>query len=787
MSKRYVWLLMVLCGSGIASTRAVEPDGSKAFEQWQVQLDDITRQLEIPGLGDEQLRQARSEIEALRTEAAESVEERMPDLDAVRAELEALGPPPADGEDPEPASVVAQRENIRARLQEIQGRIKEAELIGERSERVIDDIAETRRARFAERLSARGPSPFSPEVWRRVMPQIVAASAFAGQALHNVLTVDPLKIPWRDSMLAVILAAALAIFFAWPLHRWLLGRFGRDPAVRTPALMQALRAMLVVGAVRALLPTAAAALVYVVAVNRPSLPPNGRAIAEALLLGFVFFAWVVAFFRASLSPAQPAWRVLPVPDNFARGMWRFVVLLTFVYALDIVLSEVLVIYGARLEIMVIRDYLVALLVIMLLAILLLRQGMWRPNEEPSSKPRWRVPRLLGAITLILFPVIGAFGYVALMRFVATQTLLTGGLVLLLLILHRLGRELVAQFGTGENGIAISLRENLHYDSEGARRLVFWFGLGYDALLLLFGFVVALFVWGADREDVGRWLYQAAFGFQIGKINISLIEVATALLVVAVLVALTRFIQRALADKVLPQTRLDSGICESIRQTTGYIGMVVAAVAGVGVLGLDLSNFALIAGALTVGIGFGLQNVVNNFVSGLILLAERPVKVGDWIVVGDQQGYVKRIQVRATEIQTFDRASVFIPNSELISGIVTNWTHADKIGRIVIPVGVAYGSNTKNVRSTLLGIGQAHPQVLNDPAPTALFRGFGDSSLNFELRCFLGDVEKTISVTSELCFAIEEAFRDADIEIPFPQHDVYLRERSRSEYGEVVTT
>ena len=152
-----------------------------------------------------------------------------------------------------------------------------------------------------------------------------------------------------------------------------------------------------------------------------------------------------------------------------------------------------------------------------------------------------------------------------------------------------------------------------------------------------------------------------------------------------------------------------------------------------------------------------------------------MKVGDWVVVGDKQGYVKRIKVRATEIQTFDRASVFVPNSQLISDAVTNWTYADRLGRVIIPVGVAYGSDIRRVRDVLLAVGDSHPDVLKEPGPSAVFRGFGDSALNFELRCFLQEVERIIGVTSDLCFAIDDAFRENGIEIPFPQQDVYVKQ------------
>ncbi len=774
MLRIYSLLFFLISLSWVFTANAQEPSSSEILKNSQLSLDVIVNQLELSDIEDDQLQQMRGELESVRTASAQVIENIKPDLDAALSELEALGPAPAEGEDPEAESISSQRTEINARIGELEGQVTEAELVQTRVRRLLGKLSEVRRSRFSQRLFARGPSPLSIKVWQQALPQIVDASSAIREAFNNIFSSDPVRTQVRDSGLAIGFAALIAILFSWPLHSWLLSRFGRDPNVKQPGFMEAMRAMVVVGVVRALLPTAAAALIYIVAINNISPSSMASGIAGSLFLGFIFFAWVVAFFRASLSPANSAWRVLPVPDNFASGMWRFVILLALVYALDIVLSEVFTIYGARLEINVLRDFLIALIVIILLAILLLRQDMWRPSEPESTKPRWRSTRMIMALTLMLFPVIGAFGYVALMKYVATQALLTGGLFLLLLILHRLGKEFITQLTTGDNRISTHIRDSLHFDTDSLQRLEFWAGIIYDFLIVSSGLLVGLFIWGANSDEVGSWINQALFGFQIGRINIALVDIAIAILLVVILIIVTRFFQRMLAEQVLPQTRLDVGIRESLRQATGYVGLVIAAIVGISALGLDLSNFALIAGALTVGIGFGLQNVVNNFVSGLILLIERPVKVGDWIVVGDMQGYVKQIRVRATEIQTFDRATVFIPNSELISGVVTNWTHADKLGRVIIPIGVAYGSDTELVKKTLIEIATSHPQVLADPGPAAVFRGFGDSSLNFELRVVLEDVEKTLSVTSELCFAIDKAFRKAEIEIPFPQQDVYIR-------------
>jgi potassium efflux system protein len=206
----------------------------------------------------------------------------------------------------------------------------------------------------------------------------------------------------------------------------------------------------------------------------------------------------------------------------------------------------------------------------------------------------------------------------------------------------------------------------------------------------------------------------------------------------------------------------------------YVGLAIALLLAIAAVGVDLSNIAIIAGALSVGIGFGLQNIVNNFVSGLILLIERPVKVGDWILVGNYEGYVKQINVRATEIETFQRAAIIVPNSEIISGAVTNWTYKDSYGRAEVKVGVAYGSDVDKVMQILLDCLHKHEAVLDHPAPYVLFKGFGDSSLDFEARGYIGDVAWRIFIESELRVAINRAFAEAGIEIPFPQRDLHLR-------------
>jgi potassium efflux system protein len=208
---------------------------------------------------------------------------------------------------------------------------------------------------------------------------------------------------------------------------------------------------------------------------------------------------------------------------------------------------------------------------------------------------------------------------------------------------------------------------------------------------------------------------------------------------------------------------------------GYAGITLGALLAVSYAGFDVTNLAIVAGALSVGIGFGLQSIVNNFVSGLILLVERPIKVGDRVVVGDQQGYVRRISVRATEVETFDRASVIVPNSELITGRVVNWSHRDWRGAVNVKIGVAYDADPDEVIAILKKCAEEHPKVLPNPPPGVALDEFGDNALVFTLRVSLADIDEGGGVQSDLRLAVLKALRAAGIEIPFSQVDVTLRD------------
>ncbi|MDT8441793.1 MAG: mechanosensitive ion channel [Desulfuromonadales bacterium] len=284
----------------------------------------------------------------------------------------------------------------------------------------------------------------------------------------------------------------------------------------------------------------------------------------------------------------------------------------------------------------------------------------------------------------------------------------------------------------------------------------------------------LVVWRLFPDGRTAWESLMGVSFRYGELTLSLETLFLIFCILYLSLIVSWFLQAILETQVLVPRGFELGVRDSIKRLTHYSLVLFGLVTALGLAGIGLEKFALLAGALGVGIGFGLQNIVNNFVSGLILLFERPVKVGDTINIDEQWGTINKIGLRSTVVETLDRAEIIVPNSELISQKVTNWTFSSNVSRIVLPVGVAYGSPLDKVLEILLHAAREHADVLADPQPSAIFTGFGDSSIDFELRVWVADIGKRLKVKSDLGQIIDRLFRQEEIVIPFPQRDLHLR-------------
>jgi small-conductance mechanosensitive channel len=299
-----------------------------------------------------------------------------------------------------------------------------------------------------------------------------------------------------------------------------------------------------------------------------------------------------------------------------------------------------------------------------------------------------------------------------------------------------------------------------------------------------------------------WVYIALYSFNIfgplkaavlktlrghltvGAMSISLGDILVFVFTLWISILLARFIRFMLGEEVLPRMTLPRGVPAAISFTSYYLILVFGFLLALSAAGIEWSRFAILAGALGIGIGFGLQNLVNNFVSGLILIFERPIKVGDTIEFSNLRGQVLRIGIRSSTIRTWEGAEVIVPNGNLISNEVINWTLSDRKRRLKVSVGVAYGTDPNLVLGILTSVAKDHKDVLDDPEPKATFEGFGESSLDFELRFSIRDFDEWIWIKSDITLGILDALKMAEIEIPFPQRDLHVRSVD-AEVGQVA--
>ncbi len=656
-------------------------------------------------------------------------------------------------------------------------------------DRLESEVADLRRREFYSGLVERGPMLVSPAIWKD------GISGFSeryneltegGAPVMGLQSDEPISTLTWIQVGAVLI---LALLFAIPVRRYLNQKIvkplGDDD--RTGALSA------VVGFVRAFIRALPSLLGLFALYHATAMVSLGsdvlRFAGHKLWIVPAILILIEAVCRIFLSARAP----LPPFNMDSRHMSGLVItlLLTMVciVGVDHLLHAEINLFAGVDDVELIRRGIVALL---LAGLVFFIARVWKPapvqaeDDEEDASPlsvetrAFAIPGVLrsGLTFLSIVSAAGAMlGYEALAHFVMTRVVLIGGLLLLALIV-RAALKQVALVVTGR-----VFRSKLSSEA-GADLIDFWVSLFVDILVIVAVAPIALLLVGLEWDVVRRILTTMATGFSIGPVRISVIQILIAIAVFVVLVMLTRFVQRTAEKRVLSRLRVDQGIQTSLKTLIGYVGLVIAFITGVSMLGFDLSSLAIIAGALSVGIGFGLQSIVNNFVSGLILLFERPIKVGDWVVTSSGEGIVKKISVRSTEIETFDRSSILVPNSELIANSVTNWTHKNRLGRVNVPVGVSYNEDPDRIIELLQSIPAKLDDVLEVPEPQVLFMGFGDSSLDFELRVFIADVQRSIITRSKIRVEIFKLFRDEKVEIPFPQRDLHIRS---SDIGDLNTS
>ncbi|MEM7279250.1 MAG: mechanosensitive ion channel domain-containing protein [Pseudomonadota bacterium] len=398
------------------------------------------------------------------------------------------------------------------------------------------------------------------------------------------------------------------------------------------------------------------------------------------------------------------------------------------------------------------------------------------RKIPGLQGRFRIVRYAGVITIAVGLVGLALGYHNLAAFTINGVVQTAIALVILWIVLWLTLTGFEALSAADSPVAVQVGDTMGLSKDKPNSILGFMQLATDLILWLAFIVFIVGVWDSQGSTVDNLKELITDGAEIGNVNLNISNIIAGIIGFVSVVVVTGWIRRWVDRRWFRHLGMDRGARDALVTLLGYVGFVLALLLGLSLANISLSGLTFVASALAVGIGFGLQAITSNFVSGLILLLERPIKAGDFVSVGDTEGFIRQVRIRATEIETLDDQNVMVPNSELISGRVTNWVLRDARGRLRIQVGVAYGSDVELVRDLLVEIAANHPEVINDgtaPAPRALFMSFGDSSLDFELRVRIKRIERRYTVQSDINFSINAAFEKHGISIPFPQRDLHV--------------
>ncbi len=759
--RSWLWFLGLLAivlfsGAATAAEEDKKEDEPKAMVE---RLDRIDRAL-VRGISDVGLLgDWVKDIDGLKARATACVPATEKTIQKLNNDLGALGVPGPK----EPQEVTRQRKALGEERTAQENRLATCRVIIQRSDELTKKITQLEQQLRARHFLARGPSVFTLLKDKRLSRETLLATTGVFVRVHS--GIDYLTAS-KVAALALIVAAALLVggWLRRSLGSWVQGHQWHTNL--SSQLGQSLVTSFAHYAPYLLASIAASIFFLVVTWQARPIP-----YLSVLAFGLPPYFFTLALIHVFLWPCPPAATWLPIPADVGKALARRLKVFALLALLGYLLFASLLTYSLPDPVLFLARAVFAVVLFVNLA-----WAFWLLGHIPAlAKTRW----LRGGLVIVLLGLLVAelAGYRNLSVGATSAvfgTLIAFGIVWLV---SRLLREMHDGLDKGRHAWHRRVRTALALQPGDPVPGLLWARLIVTLFLWAVFVVWLLEIWGLP-EALKQQLYQwAVDGITVGSLTVNPARIVLAIIALTVLLGFGGWLRSRLKRKWLPRTRMDRGAREATVTISGYFAIALAMLIALAVSGFEFTNLAIIAGALSVGIGFGLQTIVNNFVSGLILLFERPIKTGDWIVVGNTEGYVKRIRIRSTEIQTFDRADVIVPNSDLISSQVTNWMLKDPRGRIRIPVSVAYGSDTEKVRDILLQLAAEHGEIINDgssPQPRVLFLVFGESSLDFELRCHIKNIDMRRIVISDINFAIDQAFRMHGIEIPFPQRDVHIR-------------
>jgi small-conductance mechanosensitive channel len=692
--------------------------------------------------------------------------------------LDALGQAPKEGEPEEDESIKQVREKYTQLMTSYKNKQIEANLLKTEIARLTALITDARNQILIGNLVAEQQTIIDKNNFFSAFSDI--GSFFIQIALSPAQWYQSLSANEKNSLSHNIWYILLVLIFVLSIglfvKSFIITRFGYRHTDETPRYGQKISVAIVTAIAYGVIPCLLIGGCLLWQITNVSLTSSNFGIVLANLLYYALFVTLLrAVARVILAPWNGKWRLFNITDEKAERLFRATTLSIFLLGAIPCLINIAKYFNVSNELKLLLEVsndAIKAFVIILLTSRIFEENKPKDNDTTNNENQdqqdetddmgvsFRIIAFMSFFAITTFSI-SLWGYPDLATFIFNRfffsALLLGVFIILKLLVSDLLRRGIVFWVT-----SFKLRRKLLSKADLAMSLI-------TTPVLVICFLYSLLrLWGVPSSFMVHGLKKLIFGFKFGGIEISLIAIITGLIVFAVSLTLVRMAKKRLSSNLLDRINIDEGIKHSLVSGTGFIGIIISVILAITAMGVDLSNLAVIAGALSVGIGFGLQDVIKNLVSGIIILFERPFKVGDWVIIDGEEGKIKQINIRSTELETWTRKSVIIPNATLISSSLINLTHENNWQRQAIKVGVSYDSDADVVTKLLIECVKSSKKVAKNPAPYVIFKDFGSSSLDFEVRYYISDIWNGWSASSDIRYEILRRFRDENINIAYPQ-------------------
>lgn len=780
---RKIILLLLVWSFYLSPVQAQTPVNNAAaplnLTQTNKQLDTITAKLNSGKASKEETADFVDQLTQIQSALVQARQNYAAELDAVQKKLNALGTPPEKPAS-EPAAIARQRKDFTTQADNNKAQIAQIDLQNAKIDEINSLILKIRNRQLLDNILVKQSSIFHPqEFWQSL-------SKFADFVFD--LVQSPLN--WyqnlsaerqetvKNNILTVIIVMFGALIAGYLLSRYIKRWFGYKADIERPDYSQKVRAGIWMFIARGAIPAAIIGAFLFWLKNNPFVNGDSFGLLLNTAARYLLYYYLTkAVVRVLFTPANEKWRIIEVPDECAKAISSSLIfssaaicIVSFFQSLaDHMNYDSSIIYSLKIFANAVKAFCVVLV-----ARRALYNNQTLSDDEISEDTPVAELSTSSKVSLFIAFAMGAafllslFGYIRLSEYIINRFIVSAIAIGIFYIIDKLLRGIFHRL--------LLFRFWVRTFRINRRTLVkteFWFGLLLTPVIWIFAILALLAVWGVSVDLLLARVKSFLVGFNIGGIHISITSILLGLICFFIMLSLFKMLKNSFNSGNLSKIEMSDGLRNSVVSSISFLGFIVSGLLAIAVMGGSLSSIAIIAGALSFGVGLGLQNMVSNLAAGMTILWERPIKIGDWVVINGQEGIVRQINMRSTELEAGDKSTIIIPNSDILSKSLVNYTYNGRSGRVAVKVGVGYESDIAQVRKALLEIAASNKNVLPNPAPAVSINNLGDSSLEFQLVCFTANVFNRGAIGDDLREKIITRFRELNINIPFPQRTVYL--------------